>query len=79
MLAPDPAKPSAVKEAVGGIVKLLTGLIAAKRASPGGDLLSAMISAPIAVKPGELRWRPSFRSRGLLELPVTWPTPDRTG
>jgi cytochrome P450 len=45
MLAPDPAKPSAVQEAVGGIVKLLAGLIAAKRASPGGDLLSAMISA----------------------------------
>lgn len=45
MLAPDPAKPSAMKEAIGGIVKLLAGLIAAKRASPGGDLLSAMISA----------------------------------
>jgi cytochrome P450 len=26
----------------------------------------------LAVKAGELRWRPSFRSRGLLELPVTW-------
>lgn len=44
-----------------------------------GKLLQRLPGLTLAVKPGELRWRPSFRSRGLLELPVTWPTPDRTG
>ena len=35
-------------------------------------LLRRLPGLALAVKPGELRWRPSFRSRGLLELPVTW-------
>jgi len=45
LIAPDPAEPARAKEAVGGIVRLLAGLIAAKRATPGDDLLSAMIAA----------------------------------
>jgi cytochrome P450 len=45
LIAPDPGDPSRGKEAVSGIVRLLAGLIAAKRASPGEDLLSAMIAA----------------------------------
>jgi cytochrome P450 len=38
-------------------------------------LLRRLPGLSLAVKPDELRWRPSFRSRGLLELPVTWPVP----
>jgi cytochrome P450 len=45
LIAPSPGEPSSGKEAVSGIVRLLTGLIAARRASPGDDLLSAMIAA----------------------------------
>lgn len=39
------------------------------------SLLRRLPGLALAVKPDELRWRPSFRSRGLLELPVTWPAP----
>jgi cytochrome P450 len=39
------------------------------------SLLRRFPGLALAVKPDELRWRPSFRSRGLLELPVTWPVP----
>jgi cytochrome P450 len=45
LIAPSPGEPSRAREAVSGIVALLAGLIAAKRASPGDDLLSAMIAA----------------------------------
>jgi cytochrome P450 len=45
LIAPDPGEPSRGKEAVSGIVRLLAGLIAARRASPGDDLLSAMTAA----------------------------------
>lgn len=45
LIAPSPGEPSSGKEAVSGIVRLLAGLIAAKRASPGADMLSAMIMA----------------------------------
>jgi cytochrome P450 len=45
LIAPDPSDPSSGKEAVSGIVRLLAGLIADKRASPGNDLLSAMVTA----------------------------------
>jgi hypothetical protein len=39
------------------------------------SLLRRLPGLALAAKPDELRWRPSFRSRGLLELPVTWPAP----
>jgi cytochrome P450 len=39
------------------------------------SLLRRLPGLALAIKPDELRWRPSFRSRGLLELPVTWPVP----
>jgi cytochrome P450 len=45
LIAPDPGEPARGKEALTGIVRLLSGLIAARRASPGDDLLSAMIAA----------------------------------
>jgi len=45
LIAPDPSEPSRGREAVSGIVRLLAGLIATRRASPGDDLLSAMIAA----------------------------------
>jgi cytochrome P450 len=45
LIAPSPGEPSRAKEAAGAIVRLLAGLIAAKRATPGDDLLSAMIGA----------------------------------
>jgi cytochrome P450 len=38
-------------------------------------LLRRLPGLALAAQPHELRWRPSFRSRGLLELPVTWPVP----
>jgi cytochrome P450 len=39
------------------------------------SLLRRLPGLTLAVKPDELRWDPSVRSRGLLELPVTWPVP----
>jgi cytochrome P450 len=44
LVAPDPARPAAVKEAVGAMLGFFTGLIAAKRAAPADDLLSDLIA-----------------------------------
>ncbi|MET8182656.1 cytochrome P450 [Streptomyces sp. NPDC005336] len=43
LITPDPARPQAAKEAVGSMLRFYTGLIAHKRAEPGGDLLSDLI------------------------------------
>jgi cytochrome P450 len=37
-----------------------------------GTLLRRLPGLALAVPPDELRWRPSFRVRGLVELPVRW-------
>lgn len=44
LVAPDPARPSLAKEAVGSMLSFLTQLIADKRTAPTDDLLSAMIA-----------------------------------
>ncbi|MFH8391434.1 cytochrome P450 [Streptomyces sp. NPDC018036] len=44
LVAPDPARPSLAREAVGHLVSFFTGLIAAKRSDPADDLLSALIA-----------------------------------
>ena len=44
LITPDPARPSAAKEAVGSILGFFTQLITDKRAAPAGDLLSALIA-----------------------------------
>ncbi len=44
LVAPDPARPAAAKEAVVAILGFFTGLIAAKRAEPADDLLSDLIA-----------------------------------
>ncbi|MFI1179042.1 cytochrome P450 [Streptomyces sp. NPDC020799] len=44
MIAPDPARPHLMKEAVGNLVRFFTALIASKRAEPGDDLLSDLIA-----------------------------------
>jgi cytochrome P450 len=44
LVAPDPARPAAAKEAVGAMLGFFTGLIAAKRAAPADDLLSELIA-----------------------------------
>ncbi|GHA50829.1 cytochrome P450 family protein [Streptomyces purpurascens] len=44
LVAPDPARPAAAKEAVVAMLGFFTGLIAAKRAVPAGDLLSDLIA-----------------------------------
>ncbi|HEY8984588.1 MAG TPA: cytochrome P450 [Streptomyces sp.] len=44
LFAPDPAQPSRAKEAVVSMLAFFTQLIAAKRAAPADDLLSAMIA-----------------------------------
>ncbi|MFH8404129.1 cytochrome P450 [Streptomyces sp. NPDC018019] len=43
LVTPDPARPEGAKEAVGAMMRYFTDLIAAKRAEPGGDLLSDLI------------------------------------
>lgn len=44
LVAPDPARPEKAKEAVRAMLGFFTGLLAAKRAAPADDLLSALIA-----------------------------------
>ncbi|TQE30938.1 cytochrome P450 [Streptomyces ipomoeae] len=44
LVAPDPARPQKAKEAVRAMLGFFTGLLAAKRAAPADDLLSALIA-----------------------------------
>ncbi|OIK03200.1 cytochrome P450 family protein [Streptomyces monashensis] len=44
LVAPDPARPEAAKEAVVAMLGFFTGLLAAKRAQPADDLLSDLIA-----------------------------------
>ncbi|KUL48310.1 cytochrome [Streptomyces sp. NRRL F-4489] len=44
LITPDPARPQAMKEAVGAMLEFYTRLIAVKRAEPGDDLLSDLIA-----------------------------------
>ncbi|MFI0960655.1 cytochrome P450 [Streptomyces sp. NPDC021080] len=44
LVAPDPARPSLAKEAIGSLLSFLTQLIADKRTAPTDDLLSALIA-----------------------------------
>ncbi|MFK0290373.1 cytochrome P450 [Streptomyces sp. NPDC090442] len=44
LITPDPNRPHATKEAVGAMLVFYTDLIAAKRATPGDDLLSDLIA-----------------------------------
>lgn len=45
LVAPDPARPERMKQAVGSMLGFFTELLAHKRAEPGDDLLSALIVA----------------------------------
>ncbi|WP_254407703.1 cytochrome P450 [Streptomyces sp. GMY02] len=45
LVAPDPARPEGMKQAVGSMLGFFTELLAHKRAEPGDDLLSALIAA----------------------------------
>ncbi|MGW2508723.1 cytochrome P450 family protein [Streptomyces scopuliridis] len=45
LIAPDPARPERMKEAIAGMLAFFTELLAHKRAEPGDDLLSALIAA----------------------------------
>ncbi|MFJ8674025.1 cytochrome P450 [Streptomyces sp. NPDC093589] len=44
LITPDPGRPHLMKEAIGAMLEFYTGLIAAKRAQPGDDLLSDLIA-----------------------------------
>ncbi|WP_433859069.1 cytochrome P450 family protein [Streptomyces kronopolitis] len=44
LITPDPSRPEAMKHAIGAMLEFYTGLIAAKRAEPGDDLLSDLIA-----------------------------------
>ncbi|REK86041.1 cytochrome P450 [Streptomyces inhibens] len=44
LITPDPSRPGQMKEAIGSMLEFYTGLIAAKRAQPGDDLLSDLIA-----------------------------------
>ncbi|WP_225831414.1 cytochrome P450 [Streptomyces sp. NK08204] len=44
LVAPDPARPGAAREAVGAMLGFFTRLLAAKRAEPADDLLSDLIA-----------------------------------
>ena len=45
LLAPDPTRPGAARDAVAGICGVLVELVGRRRAAPADDLLSAMITA----------------------------------
>ncbi|MFE7124751.1 cytochrome P450 [Streptomyces sp. NPDC057617] len=45
LVVPDPARPERMKQAVGSMLGFFTELLAHKRAEPGDDLLSALITA----------------------------------
>ncbi|GAA2933952.1 MULTISPECIES: cytochrome P450 [Streptomyces] len=54
LVAPDPARPTAAKEAVVAMLGFFTGLIAAKRTEPADDLLSDLIAVRgVTVPAGE--------------------------
>lgn len=44
LITPDPSRPEGMKHAIGAMLEFYTGLIAAKRAEPGDDLLSDLIA-----------------------------------
>ncbi|MFD4410671.1 cytochrome P450 [Streptomyces sp. NPDC058466] len=44
LVAPDPARPGAAKEAIGAMLGFFAGLLAAKRKEPADDLLSDLIA-----------------------------------
>ncbi|MEU0277431.1 MULTISPECIES: cytochrome P450 [unclassified Streptomyces] len=44
LMAPDPARPERMKEAIAAMLAFFTELLAHKRAEPGDDLLSALIA-----------------------------------
>ncbi|MGW7365933.1 cytochrome P450 family protein [Streptomyces sp. NPDC054841] len=44
LVAPDPARPDAAKDAVVSMLSFFTALLATKRRSPGDDLISALIT-----------------------------------
>ncbi|MFD7314787.1 cytochrome P450 [Streptomyces sp. NPDC059883] len=44
LIAPDPARPERMREAIAAMLAFFTGLLAHKRAEPGEDLLSALIA-----------------------------------
>ncbi|MER6445347.1 cytochrome P450 family protein [Streptomyces venezuelae] len=44
LIAPDPSRPQAVKQAIGAMLAFFTGLIAHKRRHPADDLLSDLIA-----------------------------------
>ncbi|MGW2920970.1 cytochrome P450 family protein [Streptomyces angustmyceticus] len=53
LITPDPSRPELMKEAIGAMQEFYTGLIAAKRAEPGDDLLSDLIAVRDDPAPGE--------------------------
>ncbi|WP_411133495.1 cytochrome P450 family protein [Streptomyces sp. C10] len=53
LITPDPGRPELMKEAIGAMLEFYTGLIAAKRAEPGDDLLSDLIAVRDDAAAGE--------------------------
>ncbi|MEU8915472.1 cytochrome P450 [Streptomyces nigrescens] len=53
LITPDPDRPELMKEAIGAMLEFYTGLIAAKRAEPGDDLLSDLIAVRDDAAAGE--------------------------
>lgn len=53
LITPDPSRPELMKEAIGAMLTFYTGLIGAKRAEPGDDLLSDLIAVRDEAASGE--------------------------
>ncbi|MCR8573494.1 cytochrome P450 family protein [Streptomyces sp. Isolate_219] len=53
LITPDPNRPELMKQAIGAMLEFYTGLIAAKRAEPGDDLLSDLIAVRDDAAAGE--------------------------
>ncbi|QIK05563.1 cytochrome P450 [Streptomyces sp. ID38640] len=53
LITPDPSRPELMKQAIGAMLEFYTGLIAAKRAEPGDDLLSDLIAVRDDADAGE--------------------------
>ncbi|MGY5138122.1 cytochrome P450 family protein [Streptomyces nigrescens] len=53
LITPDPSRPELMKQAIGAMLEFYTGLIGAKRAEPGDDLLSDLIAVRDDAAAGE--------------------------
>ncbi len=70
LLSADANQPAQSRSAMANMRRFLIEQVARKRARPGDDLLDRFPGIRLAVPAHDIRWRESFRLRGLIALPV---------